>query len=345
MSAAIRVLAVDDSPLCLGAIRFTLSEVPGFTLVAEARDGAQAVALTKQLRPAVVVMDVRMPGMNGLNAIELIMANTPTPILVLSGDPAARAGTLAYEALRRGALDLLVKDDLACSRACRDVLRERVQFLSTVPVVRHLKPRGERRPPPLTVRGGGDAVAIVASTGGPAALARVLSDLPATFDVPILIVQHLPPTFVYGLTGWLNDASPLEVRVAEDRDALTPGVALLAPDGAHMTLGAGRRIRLVRPTEGDTGHCPSGDALLTSVARELKGRAVGVVLTGMGDDGAEGLRCLRRAGGTTIVQDERTSAVYGMPRAAFRLEPGHTELPLAGIAHALVAAQPSRERA
>ncbi|MCB1819925.1 MAG: response regulator, partial [Gammaproteobacteria bacterium] len=140
----VRVLVVDDSPLCLAAVRRALDEEAGFETVAEARDGERAVELTQRLRPDVVVMDVRMPGMNGLDAVERIMARSPTPILVLSGDPAARSGAMAYEALRRGAIDLLAKDDLAISPRSRAVLRDRLRFLSTVPVVRHLTPRGER---------------------------------------------------------------------------------------------------------------------------------------------------------------------------------------------------------
>ncbi|MBX3274634.1 MAG: chemotaxis-specific protein-glutamate methyltransferase CheB [Sandaracinaceae bacterium] len=333
--SAVRVLVVDDSPLCRAAVRVALEEVPGFEPIAEARDGRAAVELTERLRPDVVVMDVHMPRMNGLDAVEQIMARAPTPILVLSGDPAARSGALAYEALRRGAIDLLAKDELARSHESRAILRDRLRFLATVPVVRHLSPRGERLPAPPRARGRAELVAVVASTGGPAALAEILRALPPGFEAPLLIVQHLRPSFVDGLAAWLDAASPLRVAVARRGQAVAPGLALLAPDGAHLELGRDGRVEL-RPASDASTHCPSGDALLRSVARSAGPRALGVVLTGMGSDGAEGLCELRRAGGETLVQDEASSVVHGMPRAARALDPAHPTAPLGAIAQALV---------
>lgn len=330
----LRVLVADDSPLCVDAARRALEEVRGISVVAVAVDGARAVELTRATRPDVVVMDVRMPRMNGLDAVAQIMADCPTPILVLTGDPGARSGDLAYEALRRGALELLAKDDLAVCPAQRAALRARVRFLADVPVVRHLRPRS-RWPRRAAVRPRRrEVVGLVASTGGPAALAAILGALAPDLDAALLVVQHLSPSFVDGLAAWLDATSAIRVRVARAGDRPAPGVALVAPDGRDLAIDAFGRVELRPPVDPD-GHCPSGDTLLTSLADRHGPRAMGVVLTGMGRDGARGLGALRRAGGVTVVQDEASSAVFGMPRAALELDPEHAVLPLSAIADAI----------
>lgn len=336
MSSPVRVLVADDSPIAVAALREALSRVPTVRLAGVARNGAQAVALTAELRPDVVVMDLRMPVMDGLEAVSQIMASTPTPVLAVTSDPGAEEGALAFDALSRGAVDFMARPaGWPLGEGDAEGLAERLCVLATIPVVRHVGRRGVTPPPAPSRRVAPRAVGLVASTGGPVALRTVLEGLPQDYPAPLLVVQHTSRGFARPLASWLDRATPLAVGVARSGVELRAGTAWVAPCDRHLVVQRGGRLAL-RDAAPVDGHRPSGTVLLTSMAEALGSAAAGVVLTGMGRDGAAGLARIRAAGGATIAQDEATSAIYGMPRAAAELDAAATIAPLRSIATVLM---------
>ena len=319
-----RVLLADDSPLFREAIGELLSGRPSLALVGVAENGAEAVAMTEALRPDLVIMDVMMPVMDGLTAVETIMARCPTPIMVMTSDPDGRSGVLSMEALARGALELIVKPEALSGNA--DALVSRMEFLAQVPVVRHVRGHRHRwqskldtEPPPssrraaVPRRSGIDIVAVVASTGGPATIAELLSLLPAELPATVVVVQHMHKGFAKPLCAWLATASALPVELATPGDTLDYGTVFIAPP-AHNVLVNRRLHMVVHPST--SGVHTAGDELLASLAEHAPQHTCGVVLTGMGSDGATGLRKLRDVGGATMAQDAASCTVNGMPAAA-----------------------------
>jgi len=328
----VRVLVADDSALFRELIAGVVTRDRGFELVAVAGDGEEAARLVKRHRPDVITMDLNMPDADGFAGIARIMAETPTPILVLTANPSEAAG---FKALSLGALDILEKPPPKADLADYGrVLRTRLRLLAGVKVIRH--PRGLRErilsfprgsePPELVVMG--------ASLGGPRALATILGGLPTSFPLPVAVVQHIAVGFTGGLAGWLDQECALEVGEAVDGEPLRPGRVVLAPSGRHLLVARGR-VHLSDAPPVDTFK-PSVNPLFVSAARHYGRRACGVLLTGMGRDGAEGLKALREQGGTTLVQDEATSAVFGMPRAAIELGAADRILPLSEIPRVLL---------
>jgi two-component system chemotaxis response regulator CheB len=314
-----RVLICDDSKTYAAALTKLLERDGEIDVVGVCETAEQAITRLRQLKPDVVTMDLELPGMSGMTAVEQIMSDAPVPILVLSGHVRERSET-ALTALAAGALDAMPKHGLDLrdpDGPAAKALRHRVKALSRARVIRH--PRAS-----LNHRNGtgqratrtATAIGICASAGGPAALATLLGSLPATFPVPILLVQHISIGFVEGFVRWLDSQVPLPVRLATDEARLQPGI-WVAPDGAHLLVDDGGKLALdvSAPTKPEL-HRPSGDVLLGSLAANCGGEAVAVVLTGMGRDGAQGLGAVRESGGMTIAQDEESSAVFGMPRAA-----------------------------
>jgi two-component system chemotaxis response regulator CheB len=269
------------------------------------------------------------------------MGSNPVPILVLSSHVRGNS-TLTAAALAAGALDAVGKDDLDLGHpdgAAGAAFRHRVKLLSRARVIRHPRSRLRPRPTPggAVRTATASAIGIVASTGGPQGLATILRALPATFGVPVLIVQHITPGFGPGLAQWLDTSVPLPVRIAVDGAPVGKGV-WIAPEGRHLTLGAGELLVLDRA--GPAGpHRPSGDVLLRSLAEAAGAGAVAVVLSGMGRDGAVGARAVRDAGGLVLAQDEATSAVFGMPKAVAD-QGGAVLLPPPEIATRLAALRP-----
>ncbi|MEN9581919.1 MAG: protein-glutamate methylesterase CheB3 [Pseudomonadota bacterium] len=314
-----RVLIVDDSPLFTDALMDLLGSHPRITVVGIARNGVEALQLVKRLEPDLITMDIHMPMMDGLEAVARIMAERPTPIMVLTADEKSRDQSWCFEALRRGALELMAKPDIdALYEAAGAEFCERVRLLACIPVVHHARVRRivPSMEPPMPGRPDHipAVVGIVASTGGPSAIAEVLAELPPTFPLPIVIVQHLAAGFAPHLASWLRELCALEVKIAERGMPLESGVILIAPEGHHLVVNPGAKVGFV-PGEGDT-HCPSGDRLLASIAGTFRDRGIGIVLTGMGRDGARGLLKMKQAGAVTIAQSGETSVVDGMPRAA-----------------------------
>ena len=317
----IRVLIAEDSATTLELLSAMLQSDPEIQVVGWAKNGVEAVALTKTVRPDLVVMDVHMPVLDGFGATRQIMLEWPTPIIIVSATVDVKAVDVALHALKLGALTLLEKPagpqaenfPESCERFIATV-----RAMSAVKVVRRWVNGSSSVSPPdaaLAPRGAPHIIAIAASTGGPAALLRVLSDLPEPLPVPVLIVQHMAPGFVAGLASWLSDSTSRRVKVAEPDERLADGVIYLAPDDRHLGL-FDRRTLQVSDTPRCGGFRPSGTVLFESVAQVYGSSAVGVILTGMGEDGCLGLTALRRAGGRIIAQDESTSVVFGMPAAA-----------------------------
>lgn len=334
----LRVLVVDDSPLFADSLTHVLEADGDIEVVGRAGNGRDAVDRVAALSPQLVAMDVHMPLMDGLEAVERIMSSRPTPILLLTSDTAHQGARGTFEALSRGALDLVPKQLLGDGETRRAWLRDHVRLLASVPVI--YRPRLDRAQPtaapfraPTVSRSGG--VGIVASTGGPPVISDILSALPRDFPLPVLVVQHLAPGFTGHLASWLAGSSALPVRVASAGLPLEGGVVYVAPDDAHLTVRRGSRMMVDASLPPVEGHRPSGTLLLSSLAATWGARAVGVLLTGMGSDGAAGLRDIHRAGGMTIAQDQATSVVFGMPRAARDLGAVRRLLPTSAIAEAL----------
>jgi two-component system chemotaxis response regulator CheB len=326
-----RVVICEDSRTYAAALQRVIEHDGELDVVAVSRSAEEALATIARLSPDLVTMDIELPGMSGLDAVERIMRLAPVPILVLSGRVEAGSQASA-SALAAGALDAMPKcsvDLLDPAGADARAFRRRLHMLSGTRVIRHS--RGDARRPverigvaPRFAR----AIGVCSSMGGPHALLELLGSLPGSFALPILIAQHITVGFAEGLAEWLDASVALPVQIAKAGDSIARGV-WIAPDDAHMLLAPYGRIEL--RAGAPTDHTvPSGDVLLHSLAATLGRDAVSVVLTGMGRDGAEGTAAVRAAGGFTIAQDEATSAIYGMPRAA--AEHGVDRvLPLTGI--------------
>ena len=328
----IRVLVADDSELFRVLLARVISGEPGFEVVAVAADGYEAASLAGNLKPDVITMDLNMPDADGFSGIARIMAETPTPILVLTAN---REETVGFRALSLGALDILEKPHATTDLdEYGRLLRSRLRLLAGVKVIRHVRGLRERSAAGGRSTARADLVVIGASLGGPRALATVLRGLPASFPAPIAIVQHIADGFTEGLASWLASESHLDVREARDADPLNPGHVLVAPTGSHLLVGEGV-ARLSDSPAVDTFK-PSVTPLFLSAARVYGARVCGVILTGMGRDGALGLKAIKHAGGPTLAQDEATSAVFGMPRAALELGAVDRVLPLDEVARALV---------
>jgi two-component system, chemotaxis family, protein-glutamate methylesterase/glutaminase len=329
---AIRVLVADDSELFREVLSSVIAAEPAFEVTAVAADGNAAAMLARTLRPDVITMDLHMPDADGFSGIARIMAETPTPILVLTAN---REEAVGFRALSLGALDILEKPQASTDlEAYGQLLRSRLRLLAGVKVIRHLRGLRQTRSAPRRLAARAELVVIGASLGGPRALATLLRGLPADFPAPIAIVQHIADGFTEGLAGWLGTEARLEVREARDREALRPGRVVLAPSGRHLVVVEGA-VRLSDGPAVDTFK-PSVSPLFLSAARAYGSRACGVMLTGMGRDGAEGLKAIRDAGGPTLAQDEATSAVFGMPRAAIELGAVDRVLPIDEIGRVLV---------
>jgi two-component system chemotaxis response regulator CheB len=338
----IRVLVVDDSPTSRLLLASILRADDEIEVVGQAADGFEAVEMVKRLRPDIVTMDVQMPRLDGFAATKRIMVEAPTPILITTSiDP--RALSISLEAVRMGALAVQAKpgDPRApgFDEEASELVRQ-VKAMAQVKVVRHYEwePAAVAAAAVLPAAALHDlpaeVVAIAASTGGPAALHRILTTLPAAFPVPILVVQHIAHGFTPGFAGWLDKASPLRVKLAEEGEALGPGTVYVAIDDHHLGISPARRIHLsTAPPVG--GFRPSATVLFESISAAYGSRALAVILTGMGRDGVDGLRAIREAGGRTVAESEATAIVYGMPAAAVHAGLADFILPLDQVCAAM----------
>jgi two-component system chemotaxis response regulator CheB len=302
-----------------------LSDVPDIKVVGEASDGQEAVRMAMRLKPHVITMDIRMPQMDGLEATRNIMSLCPTPIVVLSSSVYASDYNIAFKAIAAGALTVIEKPHgLGSSdyEAVREQLLAAVRLMAGVSVVgRPKKTTADGQVGPMTallqamINRPIRVVAIGGSTGGPPVLFTIFSNLPKDFSIPIIIVQHIMPAFMPSMTDWLNTKSILPVQLAQEGDQLTPGKVFVAPGNVHLTV----RPRGILHLDGSDpigSQRPSATRLFQSIAESFKADAVGIVLTGMGDDGVDGLASMSQAGAYVIAQSQETCSVFGMPKAA-----------------------------
>jgi two-component system chemotaxis response regulator CheB len=326
----IRVLVVEDSATARELLVNILSSDSAIEVVGTAQTGEEAVEAVQRIRPDIVTMDVHMPRMNGFDATRLIMETHPTPIVIVSAAD-DKDTTKAFQAIESGALAILQKpfglNHPEYERHAADLLRT-VKMMSEVKVVRRWpRVRPAATPPVATdstklqfwpARTSMRLVAIGASTGGPPALQTILAGLPKDFPVPILIVQHIADGFTHYFVEWLTQSSKLPIHLPTHGQRILPGHVYVAPDRLHMAITADGRIQLVE-TEAENGLRPSVSYLFRSVSTAYGAGGVGVLLTGMGRDGAWELKSMKEEGAVTIAQDRDTSAVYGMPGEAVRL--------------------------
>lgn len=324
-SRPIRVLIVDDSPSIRTILNLMLSDLSDIQVVGQAVHGAEAVRMTLRLRPDLITMDIRMPVMDGLEATSQIMRVRPTPIVVVANSVYEADYNIAFSALEAGALTVIEKPYGLLTKnfdAVRDQLISAVRTLAGLKVLsRNTAAFSSNNIGPMTamlyslfthpVR----IVAIAASTGGPPVLKYIFDNLPKDFSIPIVVVQHVLDAFAQGMADWLNGSSNLTVKTAVDQERIVPGKVYIAPGQSHLTVSPGGVLRSVSspPVK---GHRPSATMLFDSVAKSFGKDAVGVILTGMGDDGVDGLRNLGKTGAHIIAQNEASSTVFGMPRVA-----------------------------
>jgi len=344
--AFIKVLVVDDSAFMRRQLTAILEADPKITVVGTARNGEEALAKLKELEPDVITLDINMPVMDGLTALTYLMLERPTPTVVISS--LTHEGALAtFEALELGAVDFVAKSSGTVSLDIRSVADEIVakvrsaararlrrkpaRALASQPrpaAARSERPKAPKAGRPASADGLDPIVAIGVSTGGPRTLLDILPSLPDDLPAPVVIVQHMPPAFTKSFAEHLDAACQIPVKEAEQGEKLLPGRGYVAPGGLHLTtvrsaFGAGAAARLQNRTD-NAMFCPSVGVLFDSVAKLYGPRAVGVLLTGMGDDGADGLVAIRRAGGITIAESEATAVIFGMPREA--IERGGAEI-------------------
>lgn len=340
-----RVLVVDDSGFVVAAISRKLSLDPNIEVVGSASNGIEALEKIKALRPDVVTLDVVMPEMDGLTALRHIMSECPTPVIMLSALTSENAEA-TIRALELGAVDFFLKPsaispvgdgNMANSLAAKIKLIARTNRLLTHAVAPPAMRQGAGSAPAEKCTRAEKLVVIGCSTGGPGVLMRLIPALPADLPAAVLIVQHMPPMFTKSLADRLNQASNIRVKEAQAESDILQGQALMAPGNYHMLMGQNFRILL---NQGPTVHGvrPSVDVTMKSVAQVFGSSTVGVILTGMGNDGTNGASLIKAAGGKILAQDESTCAVYGMPRSA--VEAGIVEkvVPLGEMASEIVRA-------
>ncbi len=339
---AVRILVVDDSAFMRKAISVMLEEEPDFRVAATAKDGIEAIEMTRKYRPDIITMDIEMPRMDGITALKEIMSFQPTPVLVISSLTVDGAEA-TVKAMQAGAVDFIPKQ---LSFVSLDIIKIKKDLIEKIRAIAGSKsslfgrgdarragqasavPQGRRFRFPSA-----QFVAIGVSTGGPFSLQKLIPKLPASFPIPIAIVQHMPPHFTRSMAERLNQLSALTVREAEEAMELTPGLVLIAPGGKHLHFRK-RGAKVVAHISGqpaDTLFKPSVDVMFRSAHDVFGGDILAVVMTGMGKDGLEGARLIKQSGGRVIAQDEQSCVVYGMPKTIVVADLADLVLPLEDI--------------
>ena len=329
----IKVLVVDDSLLFREILARGLSSDVYIDVVATAVDPFDARDKIIKYRPDVMTLDVEMPRMNGIEFLRQLMPQYPLPTIVIS-----TVSEAVFDAINAGAVDFVAKPDAGSPQGVRDFLYDLIAKVKTASIARIIAARPE--PAALPARESLPAatnkiVAIGASTGGTEAICKLLTQLPPI--MPVLIVQHIPPVFSRMFAVRLNDTTQFEVKEAQTGELVAAGRVLVAPGNLHMKIRKTGSLYKVECFAGEkvNGHCPSIDVLFESVAQEAGASSLGVILTGMGHDGAKGLLAMRRRGARTLGQDEKTSVVYGMPKVAFNIGAVEKQAPLDHMHHVI----------
>ncbi len=352
MASKIKVLIADDSALMRREIKNIIESDPELEVVAVTRNGKEALEKTIELQPDVVALDINMPVMDGLTALQMIMMQAPRPVVMISS-LTQKGALITYEALELGAVDFVGKPDgtisLNIHRVADDIrFKIKAAAKSNRRRLRYRRKHEARtlsanriRTPQKVAEQFDKLVVIGQSTGGPNTIMDILPLLPEDFEAPVLIVQHMPGTFTPSFAERLDKHSNIHVKQAESGDIIRPGWGYLAPGDVHMTIaprGLGHHGFIIRisKTPADTLHMPSVDVTMFSVAKYLGDRAIGVLLTGMGDDGADAMVQIRQAGGRTIAESEETAVVFGMPREAIRRGGAEFVLPSHQIAQKII---------
>ncbi|MEK7699760.1 MAG: chemotaxis response regulator protein-glutamate methylesterase [Planctomycetota bacterium] len=346
----IKVLIVDDSAFMRNTLSSMLASDPEIKIIGTARNGLEAIENVERLKPDIVTMDVEMPIMDGISALKQIMEKNPVPVIMVSSITSEGAKA-TLDALDLGAVDFIPKNlsDLSLNIVkIKEILIDKIKHIAKsdfakkrtrpatvsksieTPKVMPVRTTGERRV---------NIVSIGSSTGGPGALQSIIPKLPKDFPVPVVIAQHMPPNFTRQFAERLNQLSKIRVKEAEDGEVVRQGVVLIAPGKGHMRVarrsGLEMVVRISEDKEGFT-YRPSVDALMSSVAEYFPGRSLGVILTGMGNDGIKGLTAMKKTGGRVFAQNEETCVVYGMPKAAVDAGIADKVLPLEEIAGEII---------
>lgn len=340
--APIRVLLVDDSLLTLTVLQRILARAPEIQVVGTAVNGRDALRLIPSLQPDVICTDLHMPVMDGLEFTRLVMERFPRPILVLSVSVQDGQVATIFKLLEAGAIDIMPKPLGAAGMAyeldARELIRK-ITILAGVVTIRKRQKKTSATPSgnriPLRKEGVPHVIGIGASTGGPQALKEILAKLPAALPVPVICVQHISADFMQGLVDWLASQCRLKVMTAEVGTMPQAGRVYFPPSGSHLIVDDYGRLACADSLNHDSP-CPSINATFSSLARHYGNRAAGVLLTGMGRDGVEGMQAIAQAGGVTIAQDEQSSIVFGMPKEAIAANAARYVLPLPEIASALL---------
>jgi two-component system chemotaxis response regulator CheB len=346
----IRVLVVDDSAFMCKVLREIINSDPQLEVVGQGRDGRDGVALAESLRPDVITMDINMPHVDGLQATELIMSQHPRPIVIVSSESREGAAS-TLKALELGAIDFVPKPSNGIDldmKTVREELTRKLKLAAKVRVVRTatrsklpmphrpLSPAASLANSAALAQSGGKfpVIAIAASTGGPAAVMRVVAALPKEFPAAVILVLHMPATFTKQFTLQLAEIASIPVKEAEANETVQPGIIYLCPGSHHLQLSAGGKVLLDDGPRME-GYRPSADMAFESIAAYARAWMVGVVLTGMGNDAAKGVRAVKAAGGSVLAQDEATSTIFGMPAEAIKTGAVDEVLPLDEIGPAI----------
>jgi len=357
MSGTINVVIVDDSAFMRKSLAMLLESDPAIKVVATARDGKEGIEKIKEFKPDLVTMDIEMPVMTGLEALAIIMKEMPLPVVMVSS-LTTEGAQATLDALALGAVDFIPKE---LSYVSLDIVKIKAELISKVKEIvrsrslvfrlqrirnanQHIRvpitkrPLASRVPLVFPKRGDFKAVVLGISTGGPFALLETIPKLPENFPIGIAVVQHMPPRFTKSLAERLDGLSQVRVKEAADGDVMEPGLVLIAPGGRHMTFTRSAMTVRVRITDEpkNTLYHPSADIMMSSAAETVNGPLLGVIMTGMGKDGLEGLKLIRKHQGYVIAQDEESCVVYGMPKAAVDEGVANAVVPLRDIPETIV---------
>jgi two-component system, chemotaxis family, protein-glutamate methylesterase/glutaminase len=322
----IRVLVVDDSAFSRKTISKILESIPGVEVIDTAQDGQDALKKVMRLRPDLITLDLEMPTMDGFTFLRWVMTTMPTPVIVVS---AQEADENVFKAMDLGAVDFVVKPTKYASVLLEDIKNDLIEKVLATPLLEMQKVKARIQAQAVkenqeTQRILPDEIpkiiGIASSTGGPTAIHSILNSLPSNFPVPIVIAQHMPSAFTTLFADRLNKYTPLTVKEAEEDDLILPGRAYIAPGGKHLCIEkrSNKLYARILKKETDLRYSPSANVLFKSIAEELKSQTVGAVLTGMGDDGKEGMKYIKDKGGITIAESEKTAIIFGMPQEAIK---------------------------